>query len=806
MKILRHDRWLPFIILLFSLSTHFMHLLYSPPGINGDAARLGLYALDFLKRGLWPLYIHHQFAPHPLIIYLQAPVFALLGFELTVLRGLTAFAGALAAPAAYLACREMLADQGPRFARRAGVIAALGLALSPFFTLFCRYGFEVTLLPVIALLCIASLWRGVQRGRRIHFFLAGFLLGLSQYAYIVARAFPIALVVGCLVAIVADRRFLSRWRGLVLTAVTAAIVMLPQWILYIRAPYTFFARTQQTAGRFIFELPDPIITFGSKLLNQLLMLGWRWENDYNPYSNRPLLNPVLLVGLVLAVVSVFRSRRVGQKFSLAITVVMLVPDLITYEGLAPSATRLIGAVPFIFILAGMGAATLWQWLESQPRLPAQAGSLVLVAVLLAGIETQWDFAYRVMPQVNATDGLEWRASLVEIAEADYIRQHLEASMLIPTSEYQRAPLAFLLAEHFPDRAGGVPIPLNSEESVTVISPAEPDRPTTEGQPSGYVHDQWVLLKDGVAHFLPQVSGSIEPIGNSQPLFASNGALAAAISPARWMGSQPQVEPLSASLENGLDLIGYYSTQPTAGQPVTVTLYWRPQHQVATDVEIFVQVLDRDGSAITGIHDWPLRGTYRVRAWTPGETMPLSYSLLVPDDAPPGAYRLVAGVFDVIRQKRMLSATGEDIATVGTFKIALPPGTSTPDHRLDADFSGLIQLFGYTLTSTEEGLSITLFWRAKDTPDADYTVFLHVVDANGNIIAQADAQPFGGQYPTSIWSPGESVVDEWVIPVPAGEYRIFLGLYLLDTLERLPVVLNGQPLEDDRLVLDTVQLP
>jgi hypothetical protein len=316
----------------------------------------------------------------------------------------------------------------------------------------------------------------------------------------------------------------------------------------------------------------------------------------------------------------------------------------------------------------------------------------------------------------------------------------------------------------------------------------------------------VLLKDGVAHFLPQLSGSIEPIGDSQPLFASNGAPAAAISPARWMGSQPLVEPLWVSFENGLDLIGYHSTQPTAGQPVTVTVYWRPQHQVATDVEIFVQVLDRDGNAITGIHDWPLRGTYRVRAWTPGETIPLGYSLLVPYDAPPGTYRLIAGVFDVIRQKRILSATGEDFATLGTFKIALPPSISTPDDRLYADFGDLIQLFGYTLTSTEEGLSITLFWRAKDTPDADYTVFLHVVDANGNIIAQADAQPFHGQYPTSIWSPGESVVDEWVIPVSAGEYRIFLGLYLLDTLERLPVVLNGQPLEDDRLLLDTIQLP
>ena len=156
----RLDCWLLLVFLVFSLVTHFLHLLTSPPGINGDAARLGLYAVDFLRLGLWPFYVHHQFGPYPLLIYLQAPAFAVLGFELYVLRGITALLGALAAPAAYMATREIAADQGPRFARRAGVIAALSLALSPFFTQFCRYGIEGALLPVIELLCLISLWRG----------------------------------------------------------------------------------------------------------------------------------------------------------------------------------------------------------------------------------------------------------------------------------------------------------------------------------------------------------------------------------------------------------------------------------------------------------------------------------------------------------------------------------------------------------------------------------------------------------------------------------------------------------------------
>ena len=806
MRIFRRYDWRPIILLSCSLTTHFLRLLTSPPGINGDAARLGLYVLDLLKCNLWPFYIKHQFAAHPFVIYLQTPVFMVFGFKLAALRGVTAFGAALAAPAIYYACRETLADQGPRFARRAGMIAALGLALSPFFTLFSRYGIEGAWAPVVELLSVTLLWRAFRQGHWIDFFFAGVMIGLSQYVYIVARAFPVALAGACLVAILFDRRLLVRWRGLALTAFTAIIVTMPQWLLYIRAPYTFVGRMHETAGRFVFELPNAVAVFGAKLASQLMMLGWRWDNAYNPYSGRPLLDPVLFVGLLLAFVSVLCSRYAPQKFSLTIATLMLVPDLITFEGLSPSATRVYSAVPFIFMLAGMGCATLWQWLDNRPHLPARMGSLVLVAVILAGVESQWDFSRRVMPQVSATDGLEWRASLIEITEANYIAEHLDEAILIPTSEYQRTPLAFLLAEHFPDRASGMPMPLNPGETVTVVSPLEPERATTEGQPSGYIPDEWVLLKEGGAYFLPPLPGAIEPVGSSQTLLAQNEVPAATILPARWAGLQHQSQPLSAPFENGLDLVGYHTTEFLPGQPVTVTLYWQPQYKIAADVEIFVQILDQNSSVIAGVHDWPLRGTYRVRAWTPGDTMPLSYSLAVPADTAPGPYRLIAGVFDLIHRTRILLPTGEDFATVKTFKVALPPNTSVPAHRLNADFGGMIQLRGYTLASRDEGLHVKLFWQAMDVPDADYTVFVHVADANDGIVAQSDAQPLFGRYPTSIWSPGESIVDERVFPVPAGEYQLFVGLYRLETLERLPAVLDGLRLPDDRLLLDTIKLP
>ncbi|HEV8638799.1 MAG TPA: hypothetical protein VG370_31700 [Chloroflexota bacterium] len=56
------------------------------------------------------------------------------------------------------------------------------------------------------------------------------------------------------------------------------------------------------------------------------------------------------------------------------------------------------------------------------------------------------------------------------------------------------------------------------------------------------------------------------------------------------------------------------------------------------------------------------------------------------------------------------------------------------------------------------------------------------------IAQWDAQPLGGRYPTSLWPVGETVDDAFRLPIPAdarpGDYRLIAGLYLLPELARL----------------------
>lgn len=119
-----------------------------------------------------------------------------------------------------------------------------------------------------------------------------------------------------------------------------------------------------------------------------------------------------------------------------------------------------------------------------------------------------------------------------------------------------------------------------------------------------------------------------------------------------------------------------------------------------------------------------------------------------------------------------------------------PVPDAPAVRLEADFGQQIRLAGYTLESDR----LTLFWRATAQPAADYSVFIHLRNGQNATVAQWDRQPLDGAYPTRLWQPAETLADPLTLSLPAnlppGEYRLAIGLYRLDTLERLPLIVDG----------------
>jgi hypothetical protein len=134
--------------------------------------------------------------------------------------------------------------------------------------------------------------------------------------------------------------------------------------------------------------------------------------------------------------------------------------------------------------------------------------------------------------------------------------------------------------------------------------------------------------------------------------------------------------------------------------------------------------------------------------------------------------------------------------------AAEPATRPPEWRLPGNFTPLdyqlgeaIALRGFTVETPPGETRVTLYWQALDFPRAEYSVFVHALDAEGIIIAQNDGPP--SSVPVWCWIPGEIVADERILDSPADTQSIGVGVYDPLTGVRLPVL---PPVLDDRVLL------
>jgi hypothetical protein len=105
----------------------------------------------------------------------------------------------------------------------------------------------------------------------------------------------------------------------------------------------------------------------------------------------------------------------------------------------------------------------------------------------------------------------------------------------------------------------------------------------------------------------------------------------------------------------------------------------------------------------------------------------------------------------------------------------------------------------------DSVELVLYWEAIEKPQGNYTVFTHLLDSEGLLWGQKDHRPLHGDYPTNVWNSGDIVRDPHSIKVspeaPPGNFQIEVGMYTLETLERLPIAgSDGFLLPDARIVI------
>jgi hypothetical protein len=271
----------------------------------------------------------------------------------------------------------------------------------------------------------------------------------------------------------------------------------------------------------------------------------------------------------------------------------------------------------------------------------------------------------------------------------------------------------------------------------------------------------------------------------------------------------------------LELLGYDLEEGPhrPGDVLRLKLHWRAKREMSKNYAIFAHLLDMELRPWGKCDKIPLV-LYSTVLWAEGEVVSDEWPIPIAPDAPLGVYSIKVGVYTIEGGKfihlPVLEETepiGEAIF-IGPIKVLEEVSQAWIRKRLQANLGGKVELVGYDLYTplVKAGglLRLALYWRAIAEMETDYTVFVHLLDCEGRLVAQKDNQPLGGRYPTSFWEKGELVRDAYEIPIPqdlpAGNYTIEVGMYELATMQRLPAFdARGERLPYDRIILRKVMV-
>ena len=294
--------------------------------------------------------------------------------------------------------------------------------------------------------------------------------------------------------------------------------------------------------------------------------------------------------------------------------------------------------------------------------------------------------------------------------------------------------------------------------------------------------------------------------------------------ARTPVAEPQY-PLMVEFGDALRLLGFDLIDDPRRQETAVRLYWQPLKPLGQDLRLYPFFVDDQGHILEDTEQRPLLTQlwYPPHLWQPGEivvaeTMPWalgerwSLAVGVLDGSPWSDWsrRLPVQVVEsptVLRRfeadtwVRLATFTrqGRNLTEIVPSEMELQPA-----QPIQANLGDQMQLLGYDapvhIEADQGTLPVTLYWQAMTTIPLDYTIFVHLIGPDGQLVAQHDNSPWWEvTIPTSTWQPGEKLRDKHQLELPperpSGPYRLQIGVYYWQTLERLPILENGTPVNN-----------
>ena len=319
-----------------------------------------------------------------------------------------------------------------------------------------------------------------------------------------------------------------------------------------------------------------------------------------------------------------------------------------------------------------------------------------------------------------------------------------------------------------------------------------------GTPPG-VYDVQLVLFDR-ATLLPVTA----PDGHGQAVLLETVTVERPREPASAEALHPQYD--AGQSWGPLRLLGYNLDRGEAapGEPFLLTLFWQADEEPRELFTAQLILLGAEGDAVLTRLLPPAAAWYPTTEWQAGDIWRGQHALRLPAGLESGRYRWQLAL---CREEQPCDPPGEPFL-LGHLDVDAPersfeaPAFSRPvGERLGE----VVTLLGADLPDDAlapgAALDLTLIWRAEQEMESSYHVFVHLLGPQGEVVAQSDGEPANWSRPTTGWLPGEVVLDERSLSLPAelpaGDYRLVAGLYESQSGSRL-LLAGGE----DAVLVDT----
>ncbi len=248
----------------------------------------------------------------------------------------------------------------------------------------------------------------------------------------------------------------------------------------------------------------------------------------------------------------------------------------------------------------------------------------------------------------------------------------------------------------------------------------------------------------------------------------------------WPDTPPTIDalgiqyPTSIDLPSNLKLLGHNLDRQDLlpGETLLLTLYW----ETATTQNAYPEA-----SLTVGEATIPLIMPTYAEPIPAGARWRTQHFIQIPAIMAGGEVTLML----------MANNSGVELSPISVEAVQrvfeVPPTSYTLATIFEGDSSEAIaRLEGFNVEQNGDSLTVSLIWSTLKTIPDSKTVFIHALDAEGQIIAQSDTVPSRGMRPTFTWAEGEVILDTHTLTLdPEAVVSLRVGLYDTSTGATLP---------------------